>query len=83
MMNIFLFCGYVSYWKFYLCSLSCFKRYSQFVVFSQMHKATMYLDYLYKATTVMQLHPRQRKCSLLQAVPKHASIIFQVHNMLR
>jgi len=24
--DIFSFCGYVSYWKFYLCSLSCFKQ---------------------------------------------------------
>ena len=28
------FCGYVSYWNwtFYICALSCFKRYSQFVI---------------------------------------------------
>jgi len=31
--NIFLFCGYVSYWKFSLCFLSCFERYSQSVIF--------------------------------------------------
>jgi len=26
-MNIFLFCWYVSYWKFYVYFLSCFERY--------------------------------------------------------
>jgi len=40
-MNIFLFCGYVSNWKFYLCFLSCFGRYWQFVIFSEMHSETI------------------------------------------
>jgi len=31
----------------------------------------------------MQFHPSQQKCSLLQDIPKHASIILQVHNILR
>ena len=40
-MNIFLFCGYVNYWKFYLCSLSCCKHNLHFFIFSEMHKTTL------------------------------------------
>jgi len=47
----FLFCGYVSYRKLHLCSLPCFKRYSQFVIVSEMRKTTLYVSYLYNATT--------------------------------
>ena len=82
-MNIVLFCGYVSNWKFYLCSLACFKQYSQLVIFSEMHKTTVCVTLLYNAATAMQFNPSQQKCSLLQAIPKHASIILNVHNMLR
>jgi len=36
---------------------------------------------LYNATTAMQFQASQQKCSLLQAIPKDAIIILQVHNI--
>ena len=37
--------------------------------------------YLYNATIAVQFQSSQQKCSLLQAIPKHAIIILRVHNM--
>jgi len=70
----FLFRGYVSYETFHTCAVSCFKWYSQFVVFSRMYKITIRVLYLQNVTTLVQFQPNQQKCSLLQAIPEHVSI---------
>jgi len=40
------------------------------------------LPNLCNATTAMQFHPIQQKCSLLQGIPLHSSFISQVDNTL-
>jgi len=50
---------------------SYFERHLQFVIFSEMYK-----------TTAMQFQPSQQKRSLLQAIPKHAIVNLQVHNII-
>jgi len=49
--------------------------YSHIGIFNEMHKTTL-AAHLYSATRAMQFHPSQQKCSLLQAISKHAKFKF-------